>query len=89
MVKSFKLVPRPLNKDPRSRQIKLRFSLHGITLEGKPIGPDLKKASRRAHGLETLLQLMVFLLCFVVKKIQNDKRKKNHFINLNKSIWTC
>ncbi len=43
LVKSFKLIPRMLNKDPRPRQIKLWFSLHDIILEGKPIGSDQKK----------------------------------------------
>jgi hypothetical protein len=43
LVKNFKLVPRPLNKGPRPRQIKLWFSLHGIILEGKPIGLNPKK----------------------------------------------
>jgi hypothetical protein len=41
LVKSFKLVPRSLDKSPK--QIKLWFSLHDIILEGKPIGPDQKK----------------------------------------------
>jgi len=43
LVKSFKLVPRPLDKDKGLRQIKLWFSLHGIILEGKPISLDQKK----------------------------------------------
>jgi hypothetical protein len=42
LVKSFKLVPRPLDKGPRQRQIKLWFSLHGIISEGTPIGPNQK-----------------------------------------------
>jgi hypothetical protein len=42
-----------LDKSPRPRQIKLWFNLHGIILEGKPIGPNQKKKSlKRAHGLE-------------------------------------
>jgi hypothetical protein len=44
LVKNFKLVARPLDEGPRPRQIKLWFSLHGIILEGKPIGPDQKKS---------------------------------------------
>jgi len=43
-IKSFKLVPSPLDEGSRPRQIKLRFSLHGIILEGKPIGLDQKRA---------------------------------------------
>jgi hypothetical protein len=33
LVKSFKLIPRPLNKGPGPRQIKWWFSLHGIILK--------------------------------------------------------
>jgi hypothetical protein len=43
-IKSFKLVPSPLDEGSRPRQIKLWFSLHGIILEGKPIGLDPKKS---------------------------------------------
>ncbi len=51
-VKRFKLVPMVLDKSPRPRQIKLWFKLHGIILEGKPIGLDPKKGLKKAHGLE-------------------------------------
>jgi len=34
LVKSFKMVSRPLNKGPRPRQLKLCFSFHSIILEG-------------------------------------------------------
>ncbi len=44
LVKSFKLVSKPIDKDPRPRQIKLWFSLHGIILEGKLIEIDQKKS---------------------------------------------
>jgi hypothetical protein len=44
LVKSFKLVPSPLDKGPRRRQFTLWFSLHGILLEGTSIGLDKKKA---------------------------------------------
>jgi hypothetical protein len=37
LIKSFKLVPRPLNKGARPRQIKLWFSLLGIILEGNQL----------------------------------------------------
>jgi hypothetical protein len=43
LVKSFKLVTRPLDKGLGQRQMKLWFSLHGIILERKPIGLDQKK----------------------------------------------
>jgi hypothetical protein len=43
LVKSFKLVPRPLNKGPRPRKVKLWFNLHGIISKGKPISLDPKK----------------------------------------------
>jgi len=43
LVKSFKLVPRPLDKGPG--QIKLWFSLHGIIVKGNPIGSNQKKKS--------------------------------------------
>jgi hypothetical protein len=43
LVKSCKLVPRPFDKGPGPRQIKLWFSLHGIILEGKLIRSDQKK----------------------------------------------
>ncbi len=43
LVKSFKLGSRPIDKDPRPRQIKLWFTLHGIILEGKLIKMDPKK----------------------------------------------
>jgi hypothetical protein len=42
-----------LGKSPRPRQIKLWFNLHGIVLEGKPIGPNPKKIGlKKACGLE-------------------------------------
>jgi len=44
LVKSFRLVSKPIDKDPRPRQIKLWFSLHGIILEGKLIEIDKKKS---------------------------------------------
>jgi hypothetical protein len=37
------MVPRPLDNGSGLRQIKLWFSLHGIILERKLIGPDKKK----------------------------------------------
>jgi hypothetical protein len=43
LVKSFELVPRPLNKSPKPRQIMLWFNLYVIILEGKPIGLEQKK----------------------------------------------
>jgi hypothetical protein len=53
LVKNFNLVPRPLDKGLGPIQIKLWFNLHGIILEGKPIGMDQKKkASRKADDLE-------------------------------------
>ncbi len=39
----FLLEPKPLNKGPIPRQIKLWFSLHDIISEGEPIGPNQKK----------------------------------------------
>jgi hypothetical protein len=52
LVKSFKLVPMVLDKSPRPRQIKLWFKLHGIVLEGKPIGLDPKQRFKKTHALE-------------------------------------
>jgi hypothetical protein len=54
LVKNLKLVPRHLNKDLGPRQINVWFSLHGIILDGKPIGPNQKrkKIYKRAQGLE-------------------------------------
>jgi hypothetical protein len=46
LVKNFKLVPRPMDKDPRPRQINLWYSLHGIILEGKQTKPKKKKKQR-------------------------------------------
>ncbi len=43
MVKSFELIPRPLNKGPRPRQFKLCFSFHGIILEGNQLVWSKKK----------------------------------------------
>jgi hypothetical protein len=43
LVKSFKLVPGPLESGSGPRQIKLWFSLHGIILKGKSIDSDHKK----------------------------------------------
>ncbi len=54
LVKNFKLVPRHLDKGLGPRQINVWFSLHGIILEGKPIGPKQKrkKLYKRAQGLD-------------------------------------
>jgi hypothetical protein len=46
LVKSFKLVFRPL--DEGQRQIKLWLCLHGIILKGKPIGLDQKKSFKES-----------------------------------------
>jgi hypothetical protein len=43
LVKNFNLIPRPLDKGPWPKQIKLWFNLQGIVLKGKPIGMDQKK----------------------------------------------
>jgi hypothetical protein len=62
LVKSFKLVPRPLDKGPRSRQFTLWFSLHGIILKGKPIDLDqifFKKESSSFWELECKLRSTV------------------------------
>ncbi len=48
LVKRFKLVPRPLDKGPSPRRIKLWFSLHGIILEGTPIGPNQKNSLKES-----------------------------------------
>ncbi len=40
--------------------------------------------------VEYISKIHGFLLGFLVKKIpKNDKIKKDHPINLDKSIWTC
>jgi hypothetical protein len=52
LVESFKLVPSPLDKGPRQRQFTLWFSLHGIILEGTPIGLDKKKSLKESSFLE-------------------------------------
>jgi hypothetical protein len=52
LVNTFKVVPMALDEALGPRQIKLWFSLHGIILEGKPIGPNKKEAYKRVHGLE-------------------------------------
>jgi hypothetical protein len=46
LVKSFKLVPMHLDKGLGPRQINVWFNLHGIILEGKPIGPNQKKKKK-------------------------------------------
>jgi hypothetical protein len=46
LVKSFKLVPRHLEKGLGPRQINVWFSLHGIILERKPISPNQKKKKK-------------------------------------------
>jgi hypothetical protein len=68
LVKSFKLVPRPLDKSPRPRQIKLWFSLHGIILEGKPIGLEKKRAYRSSWFGEPKCKLifLFFVFFFIV-----------------------
>jgi hypothetical protein len=72
LVKSFKLVLRPLDKDPRPRQIKLWLSLHGIILEGKPIGPNQKqelKGELMVWKVQVKVQVCSFfhfLLSFIV-----------------------
>ncbi len=45
MVKSFKLVPRPLDEGPRPKSGKLRLNLHGTYFGGKInwFGPKKKK----------------------------------------------
>jgi hypothetical protein len=47
----------------------------------------ITKLSRKVKA--SVLQFMVFLLGFLVKNTQNDRHKKNHLVNLDKSIWTC
>jgi hypothetical protein len=47
---------------------------------------DLQKYLNYEYVHQSLLQFMVFLLCFLVKKTQNDKHKKNHLVNLDKLI---
>jgi hypothetical protein len=50
LVKSFKLVPRPLDRGLGPRQIKLWFNLHGIILEEKPIALDQEKKSLKVSS---------------------------------------
>ncbi len=67
--------PRPLDKGPRPRQIKLWFNLHGIILEGKPIGPlDPKKSLKGSSWFgepkcklgSKVIHFFVFLFFFTV-----------------------
>jgi len=66
LVNSFKLVPRPLDKGSRSKQIKLWFNLHGIILEGKPIGLDQKRELNGESSWfgEPKCKLGSFFFCF-------------------------
>jgi hypothetical protein len=63
LVKSFKLVSRPLDEGPRPRQIKLWFCLHGIILKGKPIGLDQSK-SLKGELMGKLGFKVVHCFCF-------------------------
>ncbi len=47
LVKSFKLVLRPLNKGPRPRSIKLWFSLHGIILDEMKMKKKIKNHEKK------------------------------------------
>lgn len=49
MVKSFELVPRPLEKSPEPRQIILWFNLHGIILEENQLVQN-QKESLKEHS---------------------------------------
>ncbi len=72
LVKSFKLLPRPLDESPGPRQIKLWFSLHDIILEGKSIGPDKKKSLKKSSWFgesnrklrSKVAQFFCFNICF-------------------------
>jgi hypothetical protein len=66
LVKSFKLVPRLLYECPEPRQIKLWFGLHGIILEGKPIGLDQKKNSLNKSSQFGCLFFHFILLFFIL-----------------------
>ncbi len=48
LVKSHKLDPRPLDKDLRPNETKLKWYLHGTILEGNSIGMDQKWNSKES-----------------------------------------
>jgi len=64
-----------LDKGTGPRQIKLWFSLHDIILEGKPIGPDLKKIFKESSwfweskcklGSKVVDFIFIFTFFFIV-----------------------
>jgi hypothetical protein len=67
------LVPKHLDIGVGPREIKLRFILHGIILEEKPIGPNKKSFNESSWFGEPKCKLMfevgdffVFLFFFIV-----------------------
>jgi len=83
LIKSFKLVPRPLNKDPRSRQIKLWFSLHHFGGKTNWFGPKKKELKGEFMIWEHYFNSWFLWLNFLVKKFQMIGVKK-----IILSIWT-
>jgi hypothetical protein len=48
LIKNFKLVPRPLDKGPKSKNGKLRLNLHGNIWEAKSIGLEFRRPQTKS-----------------------------------------
>jgi hypothetical protein len=73
-----------LDKGTGPRQIKLWFSLHDIILEGKPIGPDLKKIFKESSWFgESKCKLgskvvdFIFIFTFFYRCCSNSMKMEN------------
>jgi len=86
-----------LDKGTGPRQIKLWFSLHDIILEGKPIGPDLKKIFKKSSWfweskcklgskVVDFIFIFTFFLSLLLKFYENGKHAMDCWEHTTSSI---